>query len=164
MACHSAFGRLFSFALVERPRYISTMKEVSLRLAFAAFCVIAQLALAEDALSSLTTAESHNKLITITDAGIEPKVLTMRKEDRIAFFLNNSSESLITISVSFGNNATHCASENLKIEDDGSVQSIRPIPPKDFATTCFHDPGEYLFTVFGVKSAPQGIQGSIQVR
>jgi hypothetical protein len=140
------------------------MKAARFSLALAATVTIASLAYAEENSASLSPAESNNKVITITDGGIEPKVLTMRKEDRIAFFLNNSAESLITLSVSFGKNATHCASENLKIDEDGSVRSTRPISPKDFATTCFHDPGTYSYTVFGVKSAPQGVQGTIQVR
>lgn len=140
------------------------MKKCAYFLSFAA-SVLALVAVdAEELSSSLSPAESYNKVITISDSGVEPKVLAMRKEDRIAFFLNNSSESLITLSVSFGKNATHCASENLKIGDDGSVESTRPIPPKDFATTCFHDPGTYSYTIFGVKNAPRGIQGSIQVR
>ena len=140
------------------------MKNAALLFAVATSVLGNHVARADDAHTALSPAESYNKVIAITDTGIEPKVLTMRREDRIAFFLNNSSESLITLSVSFGSNASHCASENLKIEDDGSIHSTRPIPPKDFATTCFHDPGSYSFTIFGVKNAPQGIQGSIQVR
>jgi len=140
------------------------MKKFAYLLPFIAWLLILETTCAEDLSSSLSPAESYNKVITISDAGIEPKVLTMRKEDRIAFFLNNSSESLITLSLSFGKNATHCASENLKIGDDGNVRSTRPIAPKDFATTCFHDPGTYSYTVYGVKNAPKGLQGSIQVR
>ena len=140
------------------------MKIAALSITLTATLTIASFAYADQNSSSLSPSESNNKVITISDAGIEPKVLTMRKEDRIAFFLNNSSESLITLSVSFGKNATHCASENLKIEEDGAVRSTRPIPPKDFATTCFHDPGTYSYTVFGVKSDLKGIQGTIQVR
>jgi hypothetical protein len=140
------------------------MKDTLFPLALVIISLGIELAHAEESSPSLSPAESNNKVISITDTGIEPKLLTMRKEDRIAFFLNSSAESLITLSVSFGNNATHCASENLKIDQDGTVRSTRPIPPKDFATTCFHDPGTYSYTVFGVKSAPKGIQGSIQVR
>jgi len=140
------------------------MKKSAYFLSFIASLLTFAAVRAEDLSSTLSPAESYNKIIAISDVGIEPKVLTMRREDRIAFFLNNSSESLITLSVSFGNNATHCASDNLIISDDGSVRSARPIPPKDFATTCFHDPGIYSYTVFGLKNAPSGVQGSIQVR
>ncbi len=140
------------------------MKKFAYRTALSLSFLLCSSARADEGPSALSPAESNNKIITISDLGIEPKVLTMRKEDRIAFFLNNSSESLITLSLAFGKNATHCASENLKIEEDGNVHSIRPIPPKDFATTCFHDPGTYVYTIFGIKGAPKGVQGSIQVR
>lgn len=112
----------------------------------------------------LTPAESQNQVIKVTDKGLEPSVLEMKKEDRIAFILNDSRESLITLSLDFGKHASHCASENLKIQDDGTIQSVKPIVPKDFATTCFHDPGTYPFTVYGIPGSPQGLKGSIVVR
>jgi hypothetical protein len=112
----------------------------------------------------LTPAESQNQVIKVTDKGLEPSVLEMKKEDRIAFILNDSRESLITLSLDFGKHASHCASENLKIQEDGTIQSVKPIVPKDFATTCFHDPGTYPFFVYGIPGAPQGLKGSIVVR
>jgi hypothetical protein len=140
------------------------MKDSLFHLAPVAISFIVSVAHAEEAPPNISPSESNNKIITITDTGIEPKVLSMRKEDRIAFFLNASSESLITLSLSFGNSATHCASENLKIDEGGGVRSIRPIAPKDFATTCFHDPGTYSYTIYGIPNSPKGVQGTIQVR
>jgi len=112
----------------------------------------------------LSLPESQNQVIKITDRGLEPRSLEMKKEDRIAFFLNDSTDSLVTLELDFGPHASHCATENLKIHDNGVVRSIKPIAPKDFATTCFHDAGSYSFTVFGVRNSPQGIRGSIVVR
>lgn len=140
------------------------MKDSIFRLPLVALSFIVSVAHAEEVSPNISPSESNNKIITITDSGIEPKILSMRKEDRIAFFLNASSESLITLSLSFGNNATHCASENLKIEEGGGVRSIRPIAPKDFATTCFHDPGTYSYTIYGIPNSPKGVQGTIEVR
>lgn len=112
----------------------------------------------------LSLPESQNQVIKITDRGLEPRSLEMKKEDRIAFFLNDSTDSLVTLELDFGSHASHCATENLKINENGMVRSIKPIAPKDFATTCFHDSGSYSFTVFGVKGSPQGLRGSIIVK
>lgn len=111
-----------------------------------------------------TTPPSQNQMIKITDKGLEPAAIEMRKEDRVVFFFNDSKESLVTLDLSFGAHATHCASENLRISEDGTVRSIKPIAPKDFATTCFHDPGSYPFSVSGVKGASNGFKGTIVVK
>lgn len=113
---------------------------------------------------STTIPQAQNQMIKITDKGIEPATIEMRKEDRVVFFFNDSKESLVTLDLSFGAHATHCASENLRIAKDGAVRSIKPIAPKDFATTCFHDPGSYPFTVSGVKGAGKGFTGTIVVK
>jgi hypothetical protein len=98
----------------------------------------------------------------ISEDGIEPKILSMKREDRVAFFVNNSLDSLLSIAVQFGKNSTHCASANLEIQDYGMdsgganassvVRSTKPISPKDFATTCFHEPGTYPYTIRGLTS------------
>jgi hypothetical protein len=121
-----------------------------------------QQGIAENSASPL--AESQNQVIKVTDKGLEPALLEMKKEDRIAFIINDSRESLLTLSLNFGSHAAHCASENLQINDDGSIRSVKPIAPKDFATTCFHDPGTYPYTVYGIPSFPQGLKGSIVVK
>jgi hypothetical protein len=104
---------------------------------------------------------SKSHIITINDNGLSPSTLRMSKDDKFAFFLNDSSDSLITISLNYTEHATHCSSGNLKIQDNGTIRSTEPISPKDFAGSCFHDPGSYPFTVLGLKKQPQGIQGTI---
>lgn len=104
---------------------------------------------------------SKSHVITINDNGLSPSSLRMSKDDKFAFFLNDSSDSLITISLNYTEHATHCSSGNLKIQDDGAIRSTEPISPKDFAGSCFHDAGTYPFTVMGLKKQPQGIQGTI---
>lgn len=110
-----------------------------------------------------TAAESQNQLIKITDDGTASNELRMKKDDRIVFFLNDTTDSLLTLEISFGNLTTHCSSENLKIGDNGVVASTIPIVPKDFASTCFHDAGSYPYTVHGIKKFPQGLQGTIVI-
>ncbi len=119
---------------------------------------------AEEGFPSMTAPESTNEVIKLSDAGISPPTLEMKREDGIVLFLNDTPDSLLTMELAFGKHATHCASENLKIGDDGIIRSIAPIAPKDFATTCFHDPGTYSYTIFGLKQAPKGLKGSIVVK
>jgi len=116
--------------------------------------------LAEPTASSMPP-ESNAHIITITDQGPSPLTLRMSKDDKMAFFLNDTSDSLLTVAVGYNEHATHCSSGNMKISEDGSIRSTEPISPKDFAGSCFHDRGTYPFTVMGLKKQPQGIRGSI---
>jgi hypothetical protein len=119
---------------------------------------------ADEGFPTSTLPESSNQVIKLSDSGIDPQTLQMRKEDGIVFFLNDSADSLVTLELQFGSNRSHCASENLKLGDDGVARSTLPIAPKDFAGTCFHDPGTYAFTVYGLKQAPHGLKGSIVIK
>jgi hypothetical protein len=105
----------------------------------------------------------HGQIITVSDTGIQPTKITLKKGDGIAFILNDTKDSLITVDLAYGKHTTHCASSNLKIGEDGVIRSKEPIPPKDFASTCFHDSGSYAFTVYGSKGSPNGIVGTIVV-
>lgn len=104
-----------------------------------------------------------NRLVKLTDRGLQPKALNMKLDESILFFLNDTTESLATIEIDFGKKPTHCASSNLKIDQDGVIRSSRPYGPKDFASVCFHDRGNYPFTIYGLKESPQGVRGSIVV-
>lgn len=107
--------------------------------------------------------ESQNQLIRLTDSGVEPTNIRMKKEDSIVFFLNQSESSLPTVEIDFHEHATHCSSANLKIDDNGRIRSQKPIGPNDFASTCFHETGTYDFTVYGLAKKPEGIKGKIFV-
>lgn len=107
--------------------------------------------------------ESRNKIIKLTDHGLEPKQLEMKPEDMVLFFLNDSTESLVTVEVDYGKKTMHCSGGNLKAGEDGVIRSVRPFGPKDFATVCFHDPGNYKIKVFGLKNNPKGIESTVLV-
>src|SRR5262245_24154190 len=77
--------------------------------------------------------ESRNRIIRLTDHGLEPASISMKKEDSIVFFVNDTTESLTTLEIDFGDKPTHCGSANLKIGEDGKVRSIRPFGPNDFS-------------------------------
>lgn len=108
--------------------------------------------------------ESKSQLIKLTDVGIEPAQISMNKGDSVAFFLNDSKEALVTVEIDFRNHSTHCASANMRAGDDGIVRSTKPLGPSDFATTCFHEAGNYNFTVFGLPKNPDGVKGTISVQ
>lgn len=112
---------------------------------------------------SSTMPESKNQTVRLTDKGIEPAQLTMKREDSIVFFLNDSSDALATIAIDFKDHTTHCATTNLKIGEHGVISSTKPMQPKEFASVCFHDAGSYPVTVYGLKQHPQGLSGTINV-
>ncbi len=147
------------------------MKTLS-KLALFAFCIaigLAGRAIAEPKSSkqapnsTINIQDSRNRIIRLTDHGLDPANITMKKEDSIVFFVNDTSESLTTLEIDFGDKPTHCGSANLKIEADGKVRSIRPFGPNDFSSTCFHAQGNYPVKIYGLKSNPQGVQTSIKV-
>lgn len=105
--------------------------------------------------------ESQNQIVKLTDQGVTPQVLKMDKADSSVFFLNDSSDSLVTLALDYGGKQTHCASSNLQVGDDGIVRSKRPFGPKDFASVCFPDRGTYELKVFGLKPNIKGLTSTI---
>ncbi len=106
---------------------------------------------------------SRNQIMKFTNAGIEPRVVRIKATDSILFFLNDSSDALVTLEVGFGDKSTHCSSSNMKIEKAGMVRSKEPFPPKGFATVCFHDSGTYPVKVYGLKGKSEFETASVIV-
>jgi len=113
--------------------------------------------------SAVTVPDSRNQIIRLTDRGVEPAALKMKREDSIVFFVNDTAGSLATLEIDFGKRAMHCGGGNLRAMDDGKIRSVRPFGPNDFASSCFHDTGRYAFTVYGLKANPKGIRSTIDV-
>jgi hypothetical protein len=107
--------------------------------------------------------ESRNRLIRLTDFGPVPAKLSMKREDSIVFFVNDTSESLTTLEIDFGDKPTHCGSANLKTGEDGKVRTTKPFGPNDFSSTCFHASGQYPVRIFGLKNKPDGFDSIITV-
>ena len=107
--------------------------------------------------------DSTNKIIKLTDKGLVPQELTMTLSDSVVFLLNDSSDSLATIEVDFGKKHMHCNGSNMRADSDGKARSTRPFGPRDFAATCFHEPGDFPYKVFGLRSNPAGVSGIIHV-
>ncbi len=101
--------------------------------------------------------ESKNQIVKLTDRGLSPEVVHMNHDEMILFFFNDSTDSLATLEIDYGERVMHCAGGNLRAGEDGIIRSVRPFGPRDFASVCFHDPGEYSLKVYGLKSNPKGI-------
>jgi hypothetical protein len=141
-----------------------------MRLAFAALllgavCAVPGVAAEKTGPPPLVTTlpASKNQTVVLTDRGVEPRELRMKLDDSGLFFLNKSQESLATIEIDYRGKETHCASSNLEITEDGYIRSVRPFPPREFASVCFHDKGTYQYKVFGLRANPKGIAGTITV-
>ena len=106
---------------------------------------------------------SKKQILKLGDSGVAPQNLKMSVDDSIVFFLNDSNDSLTSLEIDFRGKTAHCASANMAVAEDGFVRSTKPFGPKDFATACFHAPGTYAFTVYGLKQNPKGVKGSIIV-
>lgn len=110
-----------------------------------------------------TVPDSRNQIVRLTDRGLEPSTMTIKKDDSIVFFLNDTADSLTTLEIDFGEKHAHCSSTNLIISSFGKIKSQRPFGPNDFSSTCFHEKGTYPFVIYGLKSKPAGMAGQIIV-
>ena len=106
---------------------------------------------------------AQRKIVKLTDAGVAPQSLRMTTDESIVFFYNDTSDSLPTLELDFRGKTAHCASSTLKASTDGFIRSTKPIGVGDFASTCFHSPGEYDYKVLGLKNAPDGVPAKIIV-
>jgi hypothetical protein len=96
-------------------------------------------------------ASDHKEIIKIKDNGLFPKEVTINGIDGSIFFYNDTPNSLVSLAVDWGKHKVHCASLNLKLSENGYIETIRPIEPGDFAIICFPDKGTYNFKVSGTN-------------
>ena len=103
------------------------------------------------------------EIVKLTDEGPSPSQIVLHKLDSSVFFVNSTKDSLLTLRVDFGKKMTHCASPNLKMGEDGVIQSVKPIAPKDFALMCFPEKGEYQVQFQGLSKFPKGTVGTVVI-
>lgn len=104
-------------------------------------------------------------VLEISDAGLVTPKLQMKMRQGMLFLYNNTEGALLTLDVDFGEKALSCFSSvtpNLEFKGQHLV-STRPIPPGDFASTCFPGTGEYPLKVYGLSKFPGGVSGKIVV-
>ena len=95
--------------------------------------------------------DSKNRVIEVNDNGIAPKELHISSDDVMVFLLNDTSNSLLTFEIDYGKADVHCSNENVQNLPDGKARTIKPMGPRDFTSTCFHEKGRYPVKFVGVK-------------
>ena len=117
----------------------------------------------EDGKASGTEVEAAEKeTVLLTEKGLEPSTLTLKTLDGSVFFVNASKLGLASLEVQFNGRRAHCASENMKLQE-GTMRSIRPIGPRDFALLCFPERGNYTVNVRGVDGTTKTFTGNVVV-
>ena len=108
--------------------------------------------------------EVGNRIIEVTDKGVIPQVLEINDQDLTVFLLNRSKESLITFEIDYGKREMHCSNDNIENLEGGKSRSVKPLAPRDFAATCFHDPGTYPIKFYGVAGAKEPITAKVVLK
>lgn len=104
-----------------------------------------------------------NKLLKLTDEGLEPEVLELERHGASVFFFNDTSNSLVNLEIDYGNRLSFCATGKMRMGKDGVFRSAEPFAPKAFVAVCFPEPGEYPVTVHGLGSMDT-VTGTVIVR
>ncbi len=101
-----------------------------------------------------TSAIKH--VMRITEEGITPRELTLKKLDSSVFLYNELADQPVDISIRFGSNRVHCHSPRLKMDSEGVFRTDSPLPPNSFAIACFPSRSQYPIEVTapGVSSKP----------
>ena len=110
---------------------------------------------------SLAQADSKNRVIQITDEGISTRELRLSNDDVMVFFLNDTSDSLVTFEIDYGKADVHCSNANVKNFPDGKARSVKPLGPRDFTATCFHEKGRYPVRFIGVKGRKEPFTATV---
>jgi hypothetical protein len=93
------------------------------------------------------------EIVQIREHETVPQSITLSKLDSSLFFYNATESGLVSLSVDFGPRRTHCWSPNLRREDDGSLRTISPLAPRDFAVLCLPDHGKYQVVISGADGS-----------
>ncbi len=85
------------------------------------------------------------EIIKISEQGVKPAVLNLEGADGSVFFYNTSGDQFMSFSIPWGDRRAHCATLNLKLDEDKVLRSAKAIRPGDFVLTCFPEPGRYEY-------------------
>ena len=106
----------------------------------------------------------HKEIVKLSAAGLEPQRIVLPEFDSSVFFLNTTRDGLASLVVDFGKKRAHCASANMKFNDQGTMMTVKAIGPRDFAILCFPEPGEYPITAQGLDGTTKKYTGTVVVK
>lgn len=108
--------------------------------------------------------DARPQMVKITTRGISPSQLSMQQADSIVFFYNDTEDDLVTLEVEFDNRAVHCGAALKVVKEPGLARSRKPFGPKEFASTCFHDKGQYTYKVYTSRKGKSPYTGTVTVQ
>lgn len=108
--------------------------------------------------------DARPQMVKITSKGLSPAQLTMLESDSVVFFYNDTDDDLATLEVDFGSRAVHCAAALKVVKEPGLARSRKPFGPKEFASTCFHDKGQYSYRIFTSDKGKTPYTGTVIVQ
>lgn len=110
----------------------------------------------------LALADSEKKVVRLTEHGLEPTNIVLKTLDSSVFFVNETRDSPLSLSVDFGSHRLHCATGNVKFAD-GKLHSVEPVGPHDFVLMCFPERGTYQVQVQGLRGPKETAAGTVTV-
>lgn len=108
-------------------------------------------------------ASAEKEIIRVTDKGIIPAVLELRKRDSSVFIYNDTDNEYLGVQIEFGKNRLHCHDKRLQLDATGMLRTTDPIPPHSFVVACFPDTATYPITVWSSGNRGQTLRGEIHV-
>ena len=97
-----------------------------------------------------TIEPSSNQIIKLTDQGLNPQTLRLKRAGGSVFFLNHTSQSLLGLEIDYGKKLSYCASGKMMMGEDGKFRSLAPFAPRGFVSVCFPHAGKYPVKVYGM--------------
>ena len=108
--------------------------------------------------------DARPQMVKIGPKGVSPAQLTMLQSDSIVFFYNDTEDDLATLEVEFGPRVVHCSAALKIVKEPGLARSRKPFGPKEFASTCFHDKGQYTYRVYTSRKGQTPYTGTVTVQ
>ncbi len=99
---------------------------------------------------------AEKKIVSISSNGLTPANLTLHKLDASVFLFNAIKDQPVNLAIKFGKNRVHCHSPSLRLDDDGYLRTVNPVPTSSFVLACFPNSGEYEIKVSAAQSEQTG--------
>jgi len=122
-------------------RALNISKQIALFLFFAAA------GLAFFSFSPGFASATVKEVLTISSDSISPRRIILNQRDGSLFIHNDTESTEYRLEIIWNKRRLHCASDSLKVTENGDIVSALPLKPGDFEIVCFPDLGEYEIRV-----------------